>query len=48
MCYVLEATEEVVIPDELATGRGEWSGIGPHLRLEGESQVIRVTEVEVA
>lgn len=48
MYCVLKATEEVVIPDELATGRGKWSGVCPHLRLKGEGKVVRVTKVKIA
>lgn len=40
--------EEVITPDEFATGRRDRSRVGSHLRLKREGEVICVAEVEVA
>ena len=45
---LLKPCKEMVIPDELATGRGDWARVGPHLTLERESEVVGVAKVEVA
>ena len=48
MNHTLKAKQHVVIPDELAARGREGAGIGAHLALEGESEVVRVAKVEVA
>ena len=39
-------SKHVIVPDELATGRGGGAWIAPHLTLEGECDVIGVAEEE--
>ena len=39
----LELPQHVVVPDELAAGRGQGAGVPPHLALEREGYVIGVT-----
>ena len=38
----LELSEHVVVPDELAAGRGGGAWIVPHLTLEGQRHVVRI------
>ena len=42
-----KSIQQVVVPDELAARRRESPRIGTHLTLKRESQVVRITEVEV-
>ena len=48
MNRALKISQHVVIPGELATWCRERAGVGAHLALKRESQVIRIAEVEVA
>ena len=36
----LKLLQHVVVPDELAAGRGEGARVGPHLALEREGEVV--------
>ena len=44
---IFKTCKEMVIPDELATGRGDRARGCPHLTLERECEVVGVAEVEV-
>ena len=44
----LELSQHVIVPDELATGRGKGTQVSAHLTLKREGEVVRVAEVEVA
>lgn len=46
--FALKPIQHVVIPNKLAARWRERPGVGPHLRLKGQSHVVRVAEVEVA
>ena len=48
MNHALKISQHVIVPDELATWRGEGAWVGAHLALKGEGEVVRIAEVEVA
>ena len=44
----LKHRQHVIVPDELAARCRKGTWVGPHLALEGKSEVVRIAEVEVA